>query len=291
MSHIFEMKLAKARHETLGGFENHSFITSVNEARGLLGRKDLLFVDTRNYWRYAKGHIPGAHNLELYAFHWVDTSSAGVKAYAKQMTALFSSLGIDGSKHVIFYQNNSGYDAARGVWLLNFLGHKNTSMLDGGLNLWKRRKLPLSTEDPKNVTRSNFVTKVDDSIIATLDFLSQSAARKVIDVRNPGEYSGKFRRALKTGHIPSAVNLEWNQVLRMDGTFKRPHELERLYSALGLVKRDEIVTYCQSGYRAAHSWLVLKMLGFPHVKNYLGSWYEWGNNPDTKVELGVSDHL
>ena len=274
--------MAKASREICNGFENPSLATSVEEARALLRRKNVLFVDTRNYWRYAKGHIPGAHNLELYAFHWVDTSGPGINAYSKQMAALFSSLGIDESKHVVFYQNNSGYDAARGVWLLNFLGHKKTSMLDGGLNLWKRKKMPLTTEDPRNVTRSNFVTRVDKTILATLDSLSQNSG-KIVDARNPGEYSGKFRRALKIGHIPGAVNFEWKQVLRRDGTFKSADQLESLYSGVGLTKQDGIVTYCQSGYRSAHSWLVLNMLGFPHVKNYLGSWYEWGNSPKGKV--------
>ncbi|HKW04194.1 MAG TPA: rhodanese-like domain-containing protein, partial [Nitrososphaerales archaeon] len=121
----------------------------------------------------------------------------------------------------------------------------------------------------------HFSAHLDDSVIATLDSFSKS--RKIVDVRDAGEFSGKYRRALKSGHIPSAVNLEWKKALRKDGTLKSTSELQKLYSGLGLSKSDEIVTYCQSGYRAAHSWLVLKMLGFPNVKNYLGSWYEYGN--------------
>jgi thiosulfate/3-mercaptopyruvate sulfurtransferase len=260
-----------------------SLVTSVEEAKSLLRRKDALFVDTRNYWRYVKGHIPRAHNLELYAFHWIDTSKPGISAFVDQMAMLFSSLGIDRSKHVVFYQNNSGYDAARGVWLLKFLGHERVSILDGGLNLWKRKGFPLSRSDPKNVTRGDFEPKVNNDILATLELLSNNSMRKIVDTRSQGEYSGRFRRALKIGHVPNAVNLEWKQVLRKDGTFKSAKQLKRLYSGLGLRERDEIVTYCQSGYRAAHSWLVLKMLDYRNVKNYLGSWYEWGNNPKTKV--------
>ncbi len=275
--------MVKARQGRYKGFENPSLVISIEEAKSLLGRRDVLFVDTRNYWRYAKGHIPGAHNFELYAFHWIDTSKVGMGAFVKQMATLFSSFGINRSKRVIFYQNNSGYDAARGVWLLNFLGHEKASILDGGLNLWKRKGFPLSTEDPENVTKSDFIIEVNAKIVATLESLSQDSVGRVVDTRSPGEYSGKFRRALKVGHIPSAVNLEWKQVLRKDGTFKNAQHLQKLYSGLGLQKQDEIVTYCQSGYRAAHSWLVLKILGFSHVRNYLGSWYEWGNDPKTKV--------
>jgi 3-mercaptopyruvate sulfurtransferase SseA len=119
------------------GYSEPSLVVSVDQASKLVGKNDVIFIDTRNYWKYAKGHIPGAFNLELYAFHWVDTSKQGIGAFAKQMQMLFRSIGLDPRKRVIFYQNNSGYDAARGVWLLNYLGHEKASLLDGGLNLWK----------------------------------------------------------------------------------------------------------------------------------------------------------
>ena len=121
------------------GYPDPSHVISVEEASTLVGRKDVVFVDTRNYWKYAKGHIPGAVNLELYAFHWVDTSQEGLEAFAQQMAMLFGAFGIDNEKQVVFYQNNSGYDAARGVWLLEWLGNKHGRLLDGGLNLWKRQ--------------------------------------------------------------------------------------------------------------------------------------------------------
>ncbi|MHB8567528.1 MAG: sulfurtransferase [Nitrososphaerales archaeon] len=264
------------------GYRNPELVISVDGASRMINNKDVIFVDTRNYWKYAKGHIPGAHNFELYAFHWIDTSRKGLQAFVKQMEFLVSSIGVEDGKQVIFYQNNSGYDAARGVWLLNYLGHKNARLLDGGLNLWKRKKLPLSVEDPKIKSRSNFVAKPDPSEIATLGFLSAyiqtKQAPQIIDVRNAGEFSGKYRRALKTGRIPGSVNVEWKLALRRDGTLKDSAQLKKLYS--GLEGARGMVTYCQSGYRAAHSWLVLKLLGYDNVRNYLGSWYEWGNNPE-----------
>jgi thiosulfate/3-mercaptopyruvate sulfurtransferase len=269
-------------------FENPSLVISVDEASKLHrnNNEDIVFIDTRNYWKYAKGHIPGAFNLELYGFHWVDTSRDGISAFAKEMRMLFASLGIKRETQVVFYQNNSGYDAVRGVWLLSFLGHDRTRLLDGGLNLWKRRSLPTSTKDPNPRRMSKFPLKLDFSVLATLDSLSsdlEKRAVQVLDVRTPGEYAGIFRRAQKTGHVPGALNLEWKLALRRDGTLKNENQLLKIYSRL-LEKNGEIVTYCQSGYRAAHSWLILKLLGFENVKNYLGSWYEWGNHPEAHAQ-------
>jgi thiosulfate/3-mercaptopyruvate sulfurtransferase len=269
--------------ESYKGYADPSHVVSVDEAATFVGRKDVVFVDTRNYWKYVKGHIPGAVNLELYAFHWVDTSREGVRAFAKQMVGLLGALGIDNEKQVIFYQNNSGYDAARGVWLLELLGNKKGRLLDGGLNLWKRQGRELSSEDPE-YDRAKFVPKLEESRLCTLETLQGHVRLKdatVIDARNPGEFSGKYRRALKLGHVPGSRNVEWKNALRRDGTLKDARQLRRLYE--GIPPDSQVVTYCQSGYRAAHSWLVLSLLGFGNVSNYLGSWYEWGNGQETTV--------
>ena len=231
-----------------------------------------------------KGHIPGAFNLELYAFHWVDTSKDGIRAFARRMRMLFGSFGIGEKTTVIFYQNNSGYDAARGVWLLNFLGHQDSKLLDGGLNLWKRKKLKMSTEDPKPRKKTVFKDSLNGAVLITKESISSEIGNKslqLIDVRNVGEFDGTFRRAIKAGHVPGAYNLEWKRALRKDGTLKNASQLNMLYS--NLAKNRGTVTYCQSGYRAAHSWLVLKLLGFDDVRNYLGSWYEYGNDPNPDV--------
>jgi thiosulfate/3-mercaptopyruvate sulfurtransferase len=263
------------------------FVTSVNEASKLAGKNDVLFVDTRNYWKYAKGHIPGAENLELYAFHWTDTSKKGLDVFAKQMARLFSSIGVTPKTGVIFYQNNSGYDTARGVWLLNWLGHTRTSMLDGGLNLWKRTGHKLSTEDPRPRPASKFEVKFNPDVIATLDMTRSAVTAKlgntkILDARSEKEYKGTARRAQKSGHIRSSLNVEWKRSLRRDGTLKSAKQLKTLFEPL--TRESPIITYCQSGYRAAHSWLVLSALGFKNVKNYLGSWYEWGNEKDAAAE-------
>jgi thiosulfate/3-mercaptopyruvate sulfurtransferase len=268
------------------GYPDPTHVVSVEEASRLVGRKDTVFVDTRNYWKYIKGHIPGAVNLELFAFHWVDTSAAGMKAFAREMSMLLGSLGIDEETKVIFYQNNSGYDAARGVWLLEFLGNDKGRLLDGGLNLWRRQRRKLSTRD-EQFGRAEFTARVDGRAASTLQELEGHVTRGdavIIDARNPGEYNGEHRRALKLGHIPGSLNIEWKRALRKDGTLKDGRQLAVIYG--GIPRDGRVVTYCQSGYRAAHTRLVLGLLGYRDVGNYLGSWYEWGNGETTSTESG-----
>ncbi len=269
------------------GYPNPSRIISVDEAAKLQRSGKAVFVDTRNYWKYVTGHIPGAINIELYAFHWVDTSIQGLRAFSHQMTKLFGSFGIDNRKLVVFYENESGYDAARGVWLLEYLGNKNAKLLDGGLNLWRRRKLPTSTEDPR-IRPTRFRQRIDKLELATIDtvigFVEAGGPRKrILDTRSEGEYRGQFRRTVKGGHVPHATNVEWSSALRRDGTLKDAKALEDVYARCSFNKGDDIITYCQSGYRAAHSWLVLKLLGYEKVRNYIGSWYEWGSSMETPV--------
>jgi thiosulfate/3-mercaptopyruvate sulfurtransferase len=269
--------------KTYKGFPDPSRVVSVDEASALSADGQTVFVDTRNYWKYAEGHIPGAVNLELYAFHWVDTSKEGLEVFAAQMSRLLGAYGIDEMKPVVFYADDSGYDAARGVWLLEFLGSRRGRMLDGGLRAWKRSGLATSTADAHPV-RKKFTPRIDLDVVCGVDEVMKDVGRDsvtILDVRSAGEFTGKYTRALKGGHVPGAVNIEWKSALRRDGTLKDAEQLSAIY---GSIPRGEVVTYCQSGYRAAHSWLVLKLLGFEHACNYLGSWYEWGNHPSTRVE-------
>jgi len=270
--------------ENYKGFPDPSRVVSFEEASVLLREGRAVFVDTRNYWDYVEGHIPGAVNLELYAFHWYDTTREGLETFGREMANLLGAYGIDETTQVVFYENNSGYAAARGVWLLEFLGNKNGRLLDGGLGLWGARGGELSSVDPQ-VRRVRFTPNFNPEVVCSLDELSEGVQKRtlqVLDSRSPGEYSGIYRRALKGGHVPGAINVEWTQALREDGSWKDAAELAPLYS--GLSPDARVAVYCQSGYRAAHSWLVLKLLGFTAPSNYLGSWYEWGNHPTTRVE-------
>ncbi len=248
--------------ENYKGYPDPSRIVSVEEASKLVGRKDVVFVDTRNYWKYAKGHVPGAVNLELYAFHWFDTSKEGLEVFAGEMARLFGAYGIDEQEAGRVLSEQQRIRRRRGVWLLEFLGNRRGRMLDGGLNTWKRSGLRLSKADP-DILRARFASKPNLGVVCGMEELAGSLGRgglSLVDARAPGEYGGTYRRALKGGHVPGAMNVEWKTGAAQG------RDAQGREAARGAVRRtareEQVVTYCQSGYRAAHSWLVLRLLGY-----------------------------
>ena len=242
---------------------------------------DVLIVDTRSFGEYSKGHIPGAVNLDLFAFHWFDTTSDGIESFNKQTQKLLSFIGVTSEKKVIFYDDVSGMLAARGVWMLLYFSHQNVLMLDGGIKKWQKENLPIETK-PNHFQPSTFSGKINPNLISGFEYIRDNLDRlTIIDARSQGEYSGETVRAAKIGHIPSSINIDWNLNLYDDGTFKNNSDLSKLYD---IPKNAEIVTYCQGAYRAANSFLALKRLGFENVRVYLGSWGEWGNLLDLPVE-------
>ena len=242
---------------------------------------DVLIVDTRSFGKYSKGHIPGAVNLDLFAFHWFDTTSEGIESFNKQTQKLLSFIGVTSEKKVIFYDDVSGMLAARGVWMLLYFSHQNVLMLDGGIKKWQKENLPIETK-PNHFQPSTFSGKINPNLVSGFEYILDNLDRlTIIDARSQGEYSGETVRAAKIGHIPSSINIDWNLNLYDDGTFKNNSDLSKLYD---IQKNAEIVTYCQGAYRAANSFLALKRLGFENVRVYLGSWGEWGNLLDLPVE-------
>jgi thiosulfate/3-mercaptopyruvate sulfurtransferase len=256
-------------------------LISTSELNSILENPDVIVADTRSFKEYSEGHIPGAVHLDLFAFHWIDTTKKGIENFNDQARKLFSFLGVTSEKKIIFYDSVSGMLAARGVWMLMYFSHQNVSMLDGGITKWKKESLPVETK-ANNFKPSNFLGKINPTIITGFEHIRDNLDNlKIIDARSTGEYDGSIVRAAQTGHVPRSINIDWNQNISEDGTFKNDDELSQMYD---FPKDSEIVTYCQGAYRAANSFLVLKKLGFQNVKVYLGSWGEWGNNMDLAVE-------
>jgi thiosulfate/3-mercaptopyruvate sulfurtransferase len=247
---------------------------------------DLVLVDTRSFAKYAQGHIPGAINIDLMHFHWFDTSKMGILHFEKQMGLLLNYLGINPSKRVIFYDDISGPTASRGVWLLYYFSHLDSFMLDGGFENWLKLGYPVEMKT-NQYSHSTFNFYTNRTILADLEYVKNCVDKNsqdviIIDCRSQAEYKGSVARAFHRGHIPKSVNVEWSNNLRNE-KFLKFDALARLYSFIS--KEAEVITYCQGGYRAANTYLVLKQLGYSKVRMYLGSWGEWGNNPALPVEL------
>jgi thiosulfate/3-mercaptopyruvate sulfurtransferase len=249
-------------------------------------RKDagLILIDTRPAKDFHSGHLRGARQFDPFPFHHTDTSKRGIEEFDAQLQWIFSALGITGRETVVFYENESGMRAARGQWALEYAGHPQSRMLDGGLKAFAGEEL---TTDVEKFAPSDFQIRPRAEIIATYSHLLERLGRRdvqIFDVRSDAEYFSERIRAKHGGAIPGSVHQDWTAALAPDGTVKSPDELRAQFEALGLERDAEIVPYCQGGYRAAHAYLALKVAGYPRVRNYLGSWAEWGNRDDLPIE-------
>jgi thiosulfate/3-mercaptopyruvate sulfurtransferase len=278
--------------------ELHSMIEDDNNNNSN-NSKNLLVIDTRPFSSYAESHIPGAVNIDLMQFHWIDTSKSGILQFNRQSRLLLSNIGVSKDKFVVFYDDISGMSAPRGVWLLQYFSHKRVAMLDGGLRKWKEEGYRVETNTTNPFTHSNFKGEPNSKVLADFEYINSAIKHKkksviIIDTRSKEEYQGSIIRASRPGHIPGAINIDWNENLEhgdsnssnsssmSSGAFKNPEDLKQLYN--NIPKDAEVITYCQGGYRAANTFVALKMLGYENVRMYLGSWGEWGNKLDLPVE-------
>ena len=256
-------------------------LISTNALHQIINDPNLVLIDARSFKEYSEAHIPGAVNLDLFAFHWFDTTKKGIESFNAQTKELFSFVGVTNEKKVVFYDNVSGILAARGVWMLLYFSHPQVFMLDGGINKWKNKNLP--TETKSNAFKpAKFSGKVNPKIIVGFEYIKANLDHlKIVDARTKEEYDGTIVRSANAGHIPGSTNIDWNENIANDGTLKNEKELSELYQ---FSKYDEIITYCHGAYRAANTFLALKKIGFKNIRVYLGSWGEWGNKLDLPTE-------
>ena len=245
-----------------------------------------LLIDLRPAEVFARGHLAGAVHLDLWGVSLIDTSEAPLRAFMWMIGHLFSLRGVTPERPVVVYEDDSGMRAARAFWFLEYLGHPNVRVLDGGMRAWIAAGLPVTTETV-TPTASTWHGTPDPSKVATWQQVRDRLGRPetaIVDTRSDEEYRGEAVRAKRGGAIPGAVHIEWKRNLGASGRFKSADELRAMYDAAGITPDREVVTYCQGGYRAAHAYLALRLLGFPRVRNYTGSWKEWGDREDLPIE-------
>jgi thiosulfate/3-mercaptopyruvate sulfurtransferase len=199
---------------------------------------------------------------------------------------LLATRGVSADRPVVVYDSDSGIRAARAFWFLELFGHRNVRLLDGGVRAWTAAGLPLTSESDAPAETS-WTGERRAEVLATWRDVANRLDRSdvaILDTRTDGEYCGTTVRAARGGAIPGAIHIEWTRNLGPDGAFKPAAELTAIYAEAGITPDREVVSYCQGGYRAAHSYLALRLLGYPRLRSYLGSWREWGDREDLPIE-------
>jgi len=268
------------------GYTNEHLLTvPAALSRALAGAPRPLLLDLRAAEDFAAGHIPGAVHLDLWGLSLVDTDPGPLKAFMWIVDHLFNLRGVDAGTPVVVYDDQSGMKAARAFWFLEYFGHEHVQVLDGGFGAWVKAGLPV-TRDAAPPARSTWTGTPRADRLATWRDVKERLGKTdavILDTRSDEEYHGTLVRA-RRGGIPGAAHVEWKRNLAPDGSFKPASELRAMYEAAGVTPDKEVVTYCQGGYRAAHAYLALRLLGYPRLRNYTGSWKEWGDREELPIE-------
>jgi len=246
---------------------------------------------------YEMGHIPGA-----VLFDWrkdINDPVARDILSGDALTALFARAGVNDDTTVVLYGDFNNWFAAFAFWVFSYYGAKNLKLLNGGRKKWIAEDRPLTKEAPTHAPGSFRAHPPNARLRSFLDDVRKALPEvkagkfSLVDVRGPKEFSGEItappeyptEHAQRGGHIPGAKNIPWAQAVKEDGTFKSREELEALYTSKGVVPGAPVITYCRIGERSSHTWFVLTyLLGYPDVRNYDGSWTEWGNLVRTPIE-------
>jgi thiosulfate/3-mercaptopyruvate sulfurtransferase len=257
-------------------------------------------IDLRPAEDFAKGRIPGAIHLDLWAFSLNDTDPAPLRSFLWMIAHVLSARGVDPSRTVVVYDEKSGIRAARAFWFLEYFGHPDVRMLDGGFSAWSRAGLPVAVGEAglgeaglktgPSTSSADWPERAEprpDRLATWRDVHDRLGSKDaiILDTRSAEEYYGDLVRARRGGAVPGAVHVDWTRNLDAEGAFKPLEDLRAMYEKAGVTPDREVVTYCQGGYRAAHSYLALRLLGYPRVRAYLGSWKEWGDREELPIEV------
>lgn len=279
---------------TVPGYAKDDVLVSADWAKARLDDPGVRFVEVDvDTTAYDQSHIPGA-----VGWNWTSQLSDGIRrdiASREEFSALLSASGIGPDTTVVLYGDNNNWFAAWAYWQLKLYGHRDVRLLDGGRKYWLDHNLPITTDVPSYPATGYELPDADFSLRAFRDDILprlDDPGLALVDVRSPAEYAGEViappgmtETAQRAGHIPGAASIPWAQTVREDGTFKSADELRALYEAKGVTPDKDVIAYCRIGERSSHSWFVLhELLGFARVRNYDGSWTEWGSMVGVPIE-------
>ncbi|HEV7211930.1 MAG TPA: sulfurtransferase [Blastococcus sp.] len=271
-------------------------LVTADWAQEHLGAPGFVFVEVdEDTSAYDKGHLEGAVKLD-----WKKDLQDSLRrdfVDRAQFEKLLSAKGISNDDTVVLYGGNNNWFAAYAYWYFKLYGHTNVKLIDGGRKKWELDSRPLSSDAVTRPATEYKASEPDTSIRAFRDeVVAAIGAKNLVDVRSPDEFSGKLvapahlpqEGAQRPGHIPTALNVPWSKAANEDGTFKSDEELAQLYLGAGLDAGKETIAYCRIGERSSHTWFVLReLLGHQNVKNYDGSWTEYGSLVGVPIEIGA----
>jgi thiosulfate/3-mercaptopyruvate sulfurtransferase len=274
-----------------GTMSTYPLLIEPEELQPFLADENLLIIDQGKLETFLNAHIPGAVHLDFKDLQLGQKPTPGALPSLKQLSIVFSNLGLTLDKHVIVYDDEGGGWAGRLIWVLDMIGHTRYSYLNGGIHAWLQAGLTTEQGQPKVIKSDYTVAELTENYHLTKEQIIERLGADdfaIWDARSAKEYSGEKIISARGGHIPGAVNYEWTLGMDSDRGLRinNLEEFDTLLNSLGLSKDKEIATHCQTHHRSGFTYLVGKILG-RNMKAYAGSWAEWGNDENAPINIGT----